>query len=370
MKKALIVCPGYRPNNIVSINRIDEICSFLENYFDVDISTADLNTSLASNDVKIMPRKSLASIQASCWQKENKYFVDLFSGYDLIIISVPEFTYASLVPIGKLVGAKVILDIRDLPDMIYFNFSNQRRLLRYKRYIMLKLTEKYLSHYAKKADSCLCVGEVSKKILETKFGISASNIHNGINDDDLVDFKPFESTIFDGQTIKVALCGSIYGFRTTNELFNLIITLGKFSRFKIKIVQIGTIDDRFKSFLKGVKGLDCEFLGRLSRTDYFSHLNSCHAAILATSNDLVWEPTTTVFDYILTDKPTIFVGRAMEAKNILRNSGLEFTDHSELSENRLLRMVNKKQGRVNKLQFLRSTQIKALEPIIKKLFCL
>jgi hypothetical protein len=133
--------------------------------------------------------------------------------------------------------------------------------------------------------------------------------------------------------ITIALSGSIHAFRDTVELRALLNNLDALAAAgkEIMLKHYGTLCPSLVTYMKRFKNLNYQAVGFIDRAEYLLQLVKADYQLLVCSNQLVWEPTTTVFDYILTRKPVIFVGmRNNEAYNILDNAGIEIIRGDEI----------------------------------------
>ncbi|MGF1843530.1 hypothetical protein L4C39_10130 [Vibrio clamense] len=345
MKKILLICPKFTPSNTVSVHRNKFFVEKLsvENKVDIWVSDRKTNYSDFFNEVTVLPEGLVDSFKNVFKNGHGikNYVYKHGSKYDQVIISCPEFTLLSFaIPFRKL-GAKVILDIRDLPDMIYFNYKKQGVSLLFLRYLFLKVVESYIKFISKTSDLVICVGLESERILND-WGINAVSVHNGFLESDVTNHRPETKVISHRKIIKIGCGGNVYDFRDSEALRNLIDVLDSESSYMFELHHYGKLSSKLLGFVSKKKYLKYYSYSQVDREIYLKALVNYDLSLLVTSDCLIWEPTTTVFDYILLNSKILFVGSAKEAKNILISSKTDFIDCNDIDIPQLIEFVERK----------------------------
>jgi hypothetical protein len=128
----------------------------------------------------------------------------------------------------------------------------------------------------------------------------------------------------------VGCVGNIFNFRDTPDLRNALIHLNNRSE-RVTLMhwgKVGTGLEKHIQTLSNIKYLACK---PVDRDILLNKLHDVDCFLLPTASDLIWEPTTSVFDYILFDKPVIFTGlHNNEAYCILQNTKTQIVESKQL----------------------------------------
>ncbi len=252
---------------------------------------------------------------------------------DFIIISTPHFNLALLIFIIKN-KSKVILDLRDLPDLY---LAQKKKIYKGFKYLlhwtMYKITELYVLLLAKKVRLVTTVGETSRQCFLSKYKFLKPpltlNIHNGFEINDLEIIKRIEKA--KNESIdKICIVGSLYSFRYSKYLEKLNDYL---SKTKDVVCHFGKVEKMFADFFNR-DNIKYESMKLLPRKELLVEMSKYKMFVLITSDNIIWEPTTTVFDYVLFNKPILFIGnKNNEAHKILVNNKAKIIYPEDIIEN-------------------------------------
>jgi hypothetical protein len=291
----------------------------------------NFSSKIKSIDERLFTSFILARINRG---KISNLLAPILKQYDLILVSTPPYNLCEIAIAAKRANVRYILDLRDQPDLI----TSEQKRGKLPLWLSLKLwiTEQYLINTAKYSLALLCVGSISTALMQQKLSRHSTkviNVHNGFNllDKQIVrDSAPFTPSFFSEKLI-IGCVGSLYNFRDTTDLRKVLRHLneregGATLRHWGKI---GAALYEFLWHLPNIRYIECP---SIPREELLQELHSVDCFLLACSDDLIWEPTTSVFDYILFDKPVIFTGlRNNEAFCILENTGVRIVDSDSLS---------------------------------------
>jgi hypothetical protein len=177
--------------------------------------------------------------------------------------------------------------------------------------IKLFLTNQYINSIASKSLFVSCVGGISSAITQKnlfKAGTKVVNVHNGFIESDIKNIAINNNQIVDmSRPVTIGCVGSLHKFRATNDLYNTLTELDKLG-CKVHIKHWGTLCTEISEKITLCRNISYEGIPPISRDTLLVELSKVDAFLLPCSNDLIWEPTTSVFDYILFEKPVIFCG--------------------------------------------------------------
>lgn len=336
MRKLLIVCPHYNDNHVSSfrITQIENV--FKEKNIDVKILTLSNKNEIKDNVYYIRKDEFKNNARIRFLPKSTKVFVkDIFSKFDYIIFSMPSFQFIDLIKYVPL-DVKIILDYRDQIDLDFFIRKHKfnSKVIKFLSYLDMKYSyyhHKKIINNNENIFKILCVGDVATKLYKKQLAnnnVDIINIHNGFQKKDSIFLKKKIEIRDNNKNIKIGLSGSVYEFRCGEDLEKLIAKINHIAVDKsinIEILHWGNACDKFINIIKDSKNLTYLPQGRKDRCDYLNEISSVDYLLLLCSDDILWEPTTTVFDYILMKKPIIYNGSLLnEACNILNNSKVIF----------------------------------------------
>jgi len=333
MSKILFVCNFFNNPNKVSSQRtthlvdslrersldVDVLCSGEKDSFNTSVMT--LNESATSNTLSFLKN----------FFRYRSKLARLAKNYDLIVLSVPRFSllYFFSFSLGK--EKKILLDLRDQLQLQELNRESRGVLLTPLIKFLNFIDRKLFSMSIKNVNSIVCVGEYSKSHLISNFkeqtlGLPIYNVHNGFLAKDLLSIKNNTKTFNEGSyQLTAALVGNISYFRDSHALRNDLTRISEELVKTNKVLRImhwGKVTKSLEMFISNLKNIEYKPQGFVERQQLLKKITLCSFSILVTSTKLKWEPTTTVFDYILTDNPILMIGgRANEAKRIIDDVG-------------------------------------------------
>jgi len=241
-----------------------------------------------------------------------------------------------IIDICKNIGLKTIADLRDQPDLDYFEYNAKSKIEKFFYFFYNKLLQTYVYNGLKKADYVSVVGEISTSIVKKKLKKdTVYNVHNGFFQED----REFVESLSYGNTrdiFTIVWVGNIYRFRDTSILRDILARLDVLAKEEsIMIEHFGTLTDSLKNYItRTFDNLIYRQTQDNDRKSFLKKLSTCDMFLLSCSDSLIWEPTTTVFDYILFDKPVLFSGlKNNEAYNILMHCGINTLDKYDLNKN-------------------------------------
>lgn len=266
-------------------------------------------------------------------QKIKRCVLSLVSQYDLVLVSATPYGLYEVAYAAKCAGVPYILDLRDLPDL---TTSEQKRIKPY-FWLFIKswLINLYIKHIARNALAVLCVGAISTAIIQLKLKdipTKVVNVHNGFNFNDLrlVRNQTFRAKIGKRDGLVIGCVGNIFNFRDTLDLRNALGQLNARNE-AVTLVHWGQVVGSLAAYIRTLPNIKYVSCQPVPREQLLHELHSVDCFLLPCADDLVWEPTTSVFDYILFDKPVIFTGlRNNEAYLILQNTQTQIVETEQL----------------------------------------
>jgi hypothetical protein len=101
----------------------------------------------------------------------------------------------------------------------------------------------------------------------------------------------------------------------------------------VRIKHWGRIGDELNRYLNSFRNIRFQVCKPVPREILLQELHNVDCFLLPCADDLIWEPTTSVFDYILYDKPVIFTGlKNNEAFMILQNTNTDIVEIDQLHD--------------------------------------
>lgn len=367
--KILLIVPLFPPDKGVSTLRAKFFYDQLSKTHTVDILKIGDETDF-SGQIKTIDKIFFSKLTTTLRniQKIKRIAGDLLKNYDCIIVSAPPYNLYTLGNIAASYGIPVIYDYRDQPDLIYYDKTKNKPWNIPHRWLLLKVLEFYVHTSFKKAHAVLCVGQLSATLLQNRFKRwkNIYNCHNGFMPADL--FHRPKQHNHQNTTIKIGWSGSIYPFRDSPELREILKQLDSLAKtIPVSIMHWGTTNPQLDHYISSLRHLDYQQLPPIERQEYLNEMYKMDAFILACSESLIWEPTTTVFDYILFDKPVIYAGlRNNEAFNILRICDTKILESNTLSRESLIQDIHKTDIS-KKLLFSREYQFQIVETLLTEL---
>ena len=343
MKKLLIVCPHYE-NNHVSSFRISSIKNEFEmNDYIVDILTLGDFTEL-NDKVSFLNRSHFMNNFSHFNIVSNMYgfLSDYFSNYQKIMISMPNFKLIQLLDIIPC-NCDVILDYRDQIDFEYHSrvsVYNNNPVKKFIAYIDNKYSyfvhSKIINRNIEKIIAISCVGKVAKDSFTHRISVRGPkilNIHNGFNAcDTQIIGKNIPNNVGKG-IINIGISGSIYDFRCSKDvgvLLEKISLVAENKNIKVEIRHWGLACERFLKLVNKFHNIYYVQLERMDRKEYLKQILNVDYVWLLCSDTIKWEPTTSVFDYILFQKPILYTGfKQNEAINVLNECNTKFITSDE-----------------------------------------
>lgn len=370
--KILLVTSLFPPDKGVSTLRMEFFHSKLSEHHQVDVLKLGESTNL-DGPIKTIINLFFTSLITTLRHRSNIFSTleKILPNYDLVIVSAPPYNIYEIAYAAHRLGIRFIIDLRDQPDLVYSELksTSNHLVLRSKEF----LTNYYINRISRKAAFVSCVGGISSAITQkhlAKSTTSVINVHNGFQEKDIYLTKSISIPRSPNSDQLVIGCvGSLHRFRSTPDLHQTLRTLNSFSR-KVVFKHWGTLCKDIADTISFLHNIEYLKLPPIPRQDLIHELAQVDAFLLPCSDDLIWEPTTSVFDYILFDKPVIFCGlRNNEAFAILQTVGQKIVtresiprldaivaSHSEKSEektkiysreNSFLRFINSMQSLEN-----------------------
>ncbi|WP_318472296.1 hypothetical protein [Photobacterium leiognathi] len=329
MSKVLFVCNFINNKRKVSSFRTTFFVDKLREFFDVDVLSSGDYDDFTGSNMTMNDKKTSNTISFMRYYfKYKDVLKEMLNNYDTIIVSVPRFSllYFIIFSLQSNFKGKIILDLRDQLNIQEFNRKSRSRLLFPIIYFLNYIDHVFFTKALKRCDYIICVGKASSEYFLDKYKIIDSsrvfNIHNGYNikDLDIIEKISFYSNEND---FKSLLIGNISGFRLSKKLLFDFKNLSIVYKNKNKILTIehyGKIDPSLVDYLNKLENIKYVNKGYIIREKLLERINCYNFNLLITSVDLIWEPTTTVFDYILSSRPVVLLGgECNEAINILKD---------------------------------------------------
>lgn len=339
MKKLLIICPHYNDNHVSSfrISAIERECE-IAGYI-VNILTLGTKLSLGGRVSTVVDNHFKNNFTHLFTINKNKVaFYDFFNSYDCVVISMPNFKFIQLLDMIP-ERVKVVLDYRDQIDFDYFSRQSKfskNKIAKLLSYLDMINSYRVHAHYIRrnigKVLAITCVGEKACESFSSRMiSLDAKlfNVHNGFDYDDLHFLKNSGScsnSDFEKNVIKIGLSGSIYDFRCSDTLYSLFSSIiEKAEGLDIQIYHWGSSCKKLLEILSHFKKIKYFPVGRMQRKTYLDEIYKMDYLLLLCSDNICWEPTTTVFDYILLKKPIIYCGNECnEAVRILNDCKVNY----------------------------------------------
>lgn len=332
--KVLLVAPLFPPDTGVSTLRMRFFRDSLSKEYEVDVlKLGDVNHFTGS--VKLIDRNLFVPFFRAVINRGKIFGLvrQLLRNYDLVIVSAAPYGLYEVAHAAKKVGIPYILDLRDLPDLTTSEQKGVKPLwwLNIKTWLIFL----YIKTIAKSALALLCVGAISAAVMQKKLKGSVCrviNLHNGFEKADLEVVRQHAPVKKAKESELVVGCvGNVYRFRDTEDLRHALAQLNR-RKERIILRHWGKLCPSLSTYLQGLTNIKYEARATVPRNVLLSELHTVDCFLLACADDLIWEPTTSVFDYILFDKPVIFTGlRNNEAYLILKNTGTHILESDDLA---------------------------------------
>jgi hypothetical protein len=348
--KILLVVPLFPPDRGVSTFRAESFAKSIGALHTVSVLKLGDNTDLQPDRfINTIDKYLLRTLTQAVLNRKkiHRLLRDFIKRFDCIIVSVPPNALLQLVLISRWEKVPCILDIRDHPDLVYFDIiSSKGRIYRIGRLILLRLNEYFLNRAARSSSAVICVGERSCEFQKTKTPRIAKNIfnvHNGFYEKDIELVTKMKKHQKKSGSLEIGIAGSIHRFRDTGSLRTVLAKLDAAARSTdIQIHHWGLLSEKLKEYVDSLKHLKYDCYQMIDRKTYLARIIQCDCVLLACSTSLLWEPTTTVFDYLLLGKPVIFVGNdENEAYRILSECKLTVIRGDNLQVNEIMEATEK-----------------------------
>jgi hypothetical protein len=335
--KILLVAPIFRPNESVPVKRLGYFYDRLSEYYQTDVLTFGENDDFDAIVKTINKSYFYPFFKAQLKQaKIKRVLSETLSQYDLVIISVPDFGLLELVDICDSLGVSTIVDLRDQPDLDYYEYKTTFRLKKFLYFFYNQWLQSYVYSRMKKANYISVVGALSTAIVQERLQTeNIYNVHNGFFEEDRNFVKNLEHRT-QNNIFMIGWVGNIYRFRDTTMLREILLKLDTLAKQRvIKIVHFGSCHERLQTFIsERLEHVEYSQKQEHERKLFLKELSLCDMFLLSCSDKLIWEPTTSVFDYILFDKPVLFSGlKNNEAYTILYNCGINILDKTDIDQN-------------------------------------
>lgn len=369
--KILLVTPLFPPDKGVSTLRakfFHDACSLNHQ---IDVLKLGTTTNLVGR-IKTVDKTLFSTLFRTLVNKKKikSLLLDTLKTYDCIIVSAPPYSLYTIGNIATACQIPVIYDYRDQPDLIYYDKTKNRPWNIPHRWILLQLLEKYIYNSFGNAYAVLCVGQTSTSLLQTRLKrlTNIHNCHNGYLEADSNQLTNSEISKNPNEIV-IGWSGSIYDFRDSDDLRDVLQKLDTLSKTRsIRLIHWGTINKNLGQYIEALTSLQYQPMPPIERPRYLDEIAKTDALLLSCSASLIWEPTTTVFDYLLLNKPVIFTGlRNNEAYQILNTSGMNIVTAHELESFRWIDSTMPSTNQACKQIFSREHQFKIVEHLLKNL---
>jgi len=331
----LLVTPLFPPDTGVSTFRMKFFYDTLAKKHEVDVlklgDASDFN-----GPTKTIDRELFSSFFKAMRNrpKISNLLRPLLNQYDLILVSATPYGLFEVAFVAKSLGIPYVLDLRDLPDLTTSEQKQSKPFwwLTFKAWLI----DKYIKHIAQSARAVLCAGIISTAITQLKLkgvGTKVVNVHNGFNLEDMRLVRDQSAPMVDGayEGVVIACVGNIYNFRDTLDLRATLARLNDRSD-KITLLHWGKLSDQLRAYVESLPNIKYVSQKPIPRDLLLYELRNVDCFLLPCADDLIWEPTTSVFDYILFDKPVIFTGlRNNEAYMILESTNTNIVKTCDLN---------------------------------------
>jgi hypothetical protein len=332
--RILLVAPLFPPDMGVSALRMKFLRDGLSSEQDVDVLKLGDKTDF-SGSLKLIDRRLFAPflIAVINRRKIGRLVCALLLNYDLIIVSATPYGLYEIAHAAKRVGVPYILDLRDLPNLTTAEQKNTKPLL----WLHIKswLIELYIQTAARYAEALLCVGTISTALMQQKLKYSPCriiNLHNGFEEKDIELVQKCSRTVSINQDQLIVGCvGNIFRFRDTQSLRDTLMQLNS-RKGQVILKHWGKLGPDLEAHIRGLRNINYVACSPIPRDDLLAELHAVNCFLLPCSSDLIWEPTTSVFDYILFNKPVIFAGlHNNEAYLILQSTNTLILESGDLT---------------------------------------
>ncbi|MEZ9368104.1 hypothetical protein AB4140_04670 [Shewanella sp. 10N.286.51.B2] len=333
--RILLVAPVFSPNNNVAAQRMNFLFDTMSVEHEVEVLVLSDKTSFDGRVKSISKRLFSTSYRA--WINRKKIYSllrGLLPEYDLVVVSLPDYGLLEVVKFCSELDVKCIADLRDQPNLSAVQNIGSSKIINTLVRIKNVLQVKYVYQRLQYADYITVVGSISTSMVETSCCKPVVNVNNGylLADKKFVSERLALKSSSEKNSLIVGWVGSIYRFRDNANLRQVVDELDALASTQEVILRHwGNCYPELEAYILQCPNLTYENTSNFERESFLTELNVCDCFLLSCSDSLIWEPTTSVFDYLLFNKPVIYSGlHNNEAYNILFNSGVEVVGVNDL----------------------------------------
>ncbi len=260
--------------------------------------------------------------------------------FDIIYVSGNPFSsFLTGALFSKIMHVPLVLDFQD-PWALY-HVNTPRGIKRTSVYrILNRKVEDWVQKIARyslftsKAMAQMYIDE--KPFLKEKIGFLESGYDPGLKPDRNIEIAPGKFTIVHA--------GSLYGKRNPNNFFyglKLFFEMNPGARYDCLFVNIGNLEETINRCLPQQLGIgqNVKFLERMNHEECLKVIDGCTIALVVNAPGLennIYIPTK-IFDSLLLEKPTLFIGAPGDCSRIIEETNLGFsaspTDIKDIANN-------------------------------------
>ena len=243
----------------------------------------------------------------------------------VVLISIPDSHPVIFAQIGaKIIGAKVIIDVRDSQEEILISSAKGK----WSRFIA-NIYKTIIYKIYKKSDIIIAVTHSLVKILSIKLNRLVVLVPNGA---DLQLFKPLNKVEarkrlgLNEHSFLIAFIGGLFseGYYNVLPLLFIIKKIRKKHDLNVELIIAGHIDSIMESILKNFKD-ECLYFGVLATENVITLLSSSDIGVIPRVKDPVYNYALPVkfYEYIATGLPVIaLVNKESELAKIVEENKL------------------------------------------------
>lgn len=333
--KILLVGPLFPPDKGVSTFRMKFFYDQLSQRHQVDVLKPGEQDDW-SGPVKTINRRYFSPFVKAVFNRRTilNAVREQLVKYDLVIVSAVPFGLYEVAHAARQLNIPYIIDLRDLPDLT----TSEQRGRKSRLWLDAKaaMIFSYIRSTAKNARALMCVGAISTAIMQQRLrdlSCRVLNVHNGFEEKDvdlvLQTHASAQRPPRSGELV-LACVGNIFRFRDTLSLRDTLARLNQRSD-KVVLKHWGKVEPELEQYLRQFNNLEYLPCPPVSREVLLNEMHAVDAFLLPCADDLIWEPTTSVFDYILFGKPVIYTGLPNnEAFTILHNTRTPIVESADV----------------------------------------